>query len=319
LYFLIFGNKIHEKKCIKCSSNHVQKHGKNRNGTQRYKCLDCGKTFTNKKRNRSKHLLSKYLLDKQIYRVLMKQGLKYRDVQKSIDHLDFCYPTLVPRSCVVAIDTTYFSRNFGITIFRDVTNNVILHWIFVERENTKTHAKGIRYLEQNGITIVGFVVDGFWGFYVQNHHSYDIQMCQKHMADIVRKYVTRNPKLQASRDLKEIIDKLSCISEKTFNLKFDLWLTNWTEFLKEKTVIEGGNNWFYTHGRVRSAVTSLVKYKDFLFTFERNHWLPNTNNSIEGFNSGLKSVIRVHRGLRRDRKVKLIHFYLKEKSAFKWG
>ena len=139
------------------------------------------------------------------------------------------------------------------------------------------------------------------------------------MADIVRKYITRKPKLQASKELKVIIDKLSSISEKTFDLEFNFWLTKWTAFLKERTVVEGSNNWFYTHGRLRSAVTSLVKYKPFLFTFEKNRWLPNTNNSIEGFNSGLKSVIRIHRGLRRDRKIKLIHFYLKEKSAFKWG
>lgn len=152
----------------------------------------------------------------------------------------------------------------------------------MERENTKTHTKGIQYLEQSGIKIVGFIVDGFWGFYVQNHHSYDIQMCQKHMADIVRKYITRKPKLQASKELKEIIDKLSGISKKTFDSEFDLWLTRWTDFLKEKTYIEGTSHWFYTHGRLRSAVTSLVKYRDFLFAFEENHWLPNTNNSIEG-------------------------------------
>lgn len=233
--------------------------------------------------------------------------------------MNFDYLILVPRSCVVAIDTTYFSRDFGVTIFRDVTNNVILHWIFVERENVATHNTGIRYLEKSGIKIIGFVVDGFWSFYVQNHHFYDIQMCQKHIADIVRRYITRNPKLQASKELKEIIDGLSDMSERTFDLQFNLWLTKWSEFLKEKTYTEGSDKWFYRHGRLRSAVKSLVKYRPFLFTFERNHWIPKTNNSIEGFNSGLKSVIKIHRGLRRDRKIKLIHFYLKEKSTFEWN
>lgn len=195
---------------------------------------------------------------------------------------------------------------------------MILHWIFVERENTATHSTGIRYLERSGITIIGFVVDGFWGFYVKNHHSYDIQMCQKHMADIVRRYITRNPKLHASRELKGIVDKLPNMSEKVLNHEFNSWLTKWDTFLKEKTYIEGSNRWFYTHGRLRSAATSLVKYRPFLFTFERSHWIPSTNNSIEGFNSGLKSVIKIHRGLRKDRRIKLIHFYLKEKSFFKW-
>lgn len=205
------------------------------------------------------------------------------------------------------------------TIFRDVTNKVILHWIFVERENMKTHVRGVQYLEQNGITILGFVVDGFWGFYARYSSSYDIQMCQKHIADIIRRYITRKPKLQASKELKTIIDKLSSVSKRTFDLEFDSWLHRWQDFLKEKSYPEWGAGWFYTHGRLRSAVASLIKYRGYLFTFEKNRRLPNTNNSIEGFNSGLKSAIKIHRGLRNDRKVKLIHFYLREKSVFKWG
>ena len=216
------------------------------------------------------------------------------------------------------MDTTYFSRNFGVTIFRDITNRVVLYWIFVERENMGTHVKGVQYLEQNGITILGFVADGFWGFYVRYNSRYDIQMCQKHMADIVRRYITRKPKLRASKELKDIIDKLSVISGKTFDLEFDSWLWRWQDFLKERSYPERGSGWVYTHGRLRSAVASLLRYRDYLFTFEKNRWIPNTNNSIEGFNSGLKDAIKIHRGLRGDRKTKLIHFYLKEKSVFNW-
>ena len=105
------------------------------------------------------------------------------------------------------------------TIFRDVTNKVILHWSFVERENIRTHVEGIEYLENNGIKIIGFVVDGFLSFYSYFYKRYDIQMCQKHMADIVRRYTTLKPKLQASRELKSIVDKLSSDSKHVFRLK----------------------------------------------------------------------------------------------------
>src|SRR5260221_12060089 len=33
--------------CQHCGSEHVQKAGKNRNGSQRFQCLDCKKKFTN--------------------------------------------------------------------------------------------------------------------------------------------------------------------------------------------------------------------------------------------------------------------------------
>ena len=232
--------------------------------------------------------------------------------------MDFKYLKLVPRSCVVAIDTTYFSRNFGVTIFRDVTNKVILHWIFVERENMKTHIDGVNYLEKNGIKILGFIIDGFWSFYRHYYQEYDIQMCQKHMADIVRRYITLNPKLEASKELKKLVDRLSNDSKHVFGIKYDSWIRKWKDFLSERSYTEEGK-WIYTHGRLRSAVTSLNRYYPYLFTFERNKWIPNTNNLIEGFNSGLKSAIKLHRGLRDDRKVKLIHFYLKEKSRFDWN
>ena len=83
------------------------------------------------------------MLDKQIYRVLSKQKISFRSVQKTIDELDFKYVDLIPRSCVVAIDTTYFGRNFGVTIFRDVTKKVIIHCAFVERENMRKQGDGI--------------------------------------------------------------------------------------------------------------------------------------------------------------------------------
>lgn len=246
-----------------------------------------------------------------------KRSISHKSVQRSIDELTFDLPIITPRSCVVGIDTTYFSRNFGVTIFRDITNKRTLHWRFVHRENIQTHIKGVEYLEENGITILGFVVDGFWGFYVRYGNTYDIQMCQKHMADIVRRHITLKPKLEASRELKEIIDRLSGISEHEFNSKFDNWLYRWGNFLKERTYTDEGR-WFYTHGRLRSASASLIKYHDYLFTHETNHWLPNTNNSIEGFNSDLKSAIKLHRGSKGERKVKLIHLYLKKDSLLKW-
>ena len=165
---------------------------------------------------------------------------------------------------------------------------------------------------------VGFIVDGFWSFYTYYGEKYDIQMCQKHMADIVRRYTTLRPKLEATKELKSIVDRLSSNSEHVFRLKYDSWLRRWRDFLNEKSYTEDGK-WAYTHGRIRSAVTSLNRYYPYLFTFERNRWIPNTNNSIEGFNSGLKSAIELHRGLRDDRKAKLIHYYLKEKSRFEWG
>lgn len=224
---------------------------------------------------------------------------------------------LTPRSCVVGIDTTFFGEGFGVTIFRDVTNNVILYWVFVKEEHINSHIKGIEYLKSKGINILGFVLDGFWTFYVRYGNQYPVQMCQKHMKDIVRRYITNKPQLEASKELKELMKPFTRYEAKTFDSKFNRWRAKWTEFLKEKSYLENGK-WVFTHDRLRSAVSSLIRYRPYLFTYQENIFMPNTNNSIEGFNSGLKSYISIHRGLRGDRKAKLIHYYLKIKTEFKW-
>lgn len=314
--YFIFENKKYEKKCPICYANRVNVHGYNRNGSKRYKCLNCGKTFTNKKRGVDKMLIEKYFLDKNIYRVLKKQGIDYKKVQKAIDRIDLSYPRLIHRACTVGIDTTYI--DLGIVIFKDLNNHKVLHWIFTVNENLTTVNKGIEYLKASGITPTGYVIDGTWGFFVQYADEVPTQMCLIHMKNIVKKYITTKPKLQAGKDLKLIIDKLSYIKEKDFNTQFNLWLMQYNDFLNEKTINEDGS-WYYTHSRLRKAVNSINRYKPFLFTYQKYNHIPSTNNSIEGTNSGLKGFLKVHNGLRIDRKLKLAHYYLKEKSKFEWG
>ncbi len=273
----------------------------------------------NKKRNRSARLLKHYLLDKQIYRVLERRGISHKTVQKAIDELDFEYPKLTPRACVIGIDTTYFGRRLGVVIFKDLNHHVVLHWVFVQSENLSTAIQGIEYLKQHGIIPLGYVVDGTWGFFVRYGATDRVQMCLKHMKNIVKRYVTTGPKLQAGKDLKQIVDKLPFIDEQDFNFEYNLWLAKYKDFLNERTYNEETHRWVYTHRRLKSAVRSLNRYRPYLFVYQHHQYIPATNNSVEGTNSGLKGFIKVHSGLRLDRKLKLIHFYLKEKATFEWG
>ncbi len=257
----------------------------------------------------------RYFDDKQIYRTLEKQGIKRKKVRAAIDSLDFQCPVIKPRTCVVGIDTTYTAKDFGATIFRDITNNTSLHWAFVEKENISTHIHGVNAIKKAKIEILGFVVDGFFSFFVHYSSQYPIQMCQKHMKDIVKRYITNRPILPAAIELKEIMKDLTKMSSKEFDYRFGHWKERWKEFLKERTYYENGK-WEYTHRRLRSAVASLIRYRPYLFTFEKYRWLPRTNNKMEGFNSGLKSYLSIHRGLRGDRLAKLMHRYLVKDSKY---
>ena len=70
------------------------------------------------------------------------------------------------------------------------------------------------------------------------------------------------------------------------------------------------------HRSVRSAFRSLKRNLPHLFTYkeEQNKHLniPNTTNTCEGYFSQLKSKVRVHSGLIRERRIKLIKKLLSE-------
>ena len=76
----------------------------------------------------------------------------------------------------------------------------------------------------------------------------------------------------------------------------------------EKTCHEDTGKWHYTHSRLRSAYRSLKTNLPYLFTYLEYPDLdiPNTTNSIEGIFSNIKTKLRVHSGIKKQRKIKII-------------
>lgn len=129
---------------------------------------------------------------------------------------------------------------------------------------------------------------------------------------IVLRYITRKPKLQAGKELKEIVLLLTQTDEASFRHWLKKWHEKWDEFLAEKTIDAVTGRWHFTHKRLRSAYRSLETNLPWLFTFERHPHLhlPNTTNSLEGTFTHIKKKITLHSGLRIDRKQRLIQEFL---------
>jgi hypothetical protein len=68
----------------------------------------------------------------------------------------------------------------------------------------------------------------------------------------------------------------------------------------------------YMRPRLRSAYLSLRRHMSWLWTFYdyRDRIIPNTNNGLEGIFSDIKSKVRVHSGLTREHRKKLIDEYI---------
>src|SRR5690606_38760647 len=94
---------------------------------------------------------------------------------------------------------------------------------------------------------------------------------------------------------------------------------HYQEFLNEKTVHPISKKWHYTHKRLRSAVKSLHTNLDHLFTYEKypHKKIPRTTNSLESHFSHIKTITKVHRGLKRETKEKVVETILLNSSIIK--
>lgn len=260
-----------------------------------------------------------YVFGKQSYQQLKdRYQLSIPTLKKKFEKINFNYPVVKPRKVVLGIDTCFYGHEFGVTVFRGLIKKVDLLWRFVNTENQETYVSGIEELRSRGWNILCLVVDGK-NLNLGEKLNIPIQMCHFHQLAIIKRYLTTDPKLLASKQLKQIAELLPKTTETKFTTLLDAWYQRWSDFLKEKTKIPGTKKWFYTHKRTRSAYRSLITNLPFLFTYQRLRKrginCPNTNNSLEGSFAHLKDKVRLHRGLKLNRKLKLINQILAGKTS----
>lgn len=171
---------------------------------------------------------------------------------------------------------------------------------------------GRKHLESLGYEISSITIDGKRGL-LSVFKDVPIQMCLFHQLQIITRYLTRKPKLQAGRELKQLSLTLTRSTEEEFTGKLDRWHKTWKEFLDEKTLNPETGRKHFTHKRLRSAYRSLRTNLPYLFTFQKYSGLniSTTTNSLDGSFSHLKTLLRIHRGQTKERRKKMIDEILK--------
>lgn len=191
-----------------------------------------------------------------------------------------------------------------------------LYWCEIQRENLQEYECARDTLEGLGYEINAVVVDGKRGL-TRVFENMPVQMCHFHQKAIVRRYLTKSPRLRAGRELKDLSESIGKMCESCFALRLSQWHGKWSSFLSEKTVNEKTGRWHYAHRRLRSAYLSLKRNLPYLYTYMRYPELgiPNTTNTMEGTFSYLKGLVRVHRGIKADLKHKMIFFILQNRPT----
>lgn len=210
------------------------------------------------------------------------------------------------------MDTTYWGRGFGVMLFKDSLTKENLLKYYVKTETNALYIQGINELKSLGFQITAIVCDGRKGL-IQSFGDIPVQMCQFHQSAIIRRYLTKKPKLKAAQELMFVVDLMKQTDRESFEGALNLWFEKWENFLNERTVNPETKKSFYTHKRLRSAYRSLKNNLPWLFTWYDNIELniPNTTNAIDGHFADLKNKLRNHNGLSKQRKMRFIDGFLK--------
>lgn len=171
-----------------------------------------------------------------------------------MDSYEVTFPEVQPQETCLCIDTTWFG-SLQLMVFRSPELKKNLYAKVVVSETINEYMSGIKYLLDKGWKIKAIISDGKG----LRHDFYGIpvQMCHFHQQQIITRYLTRNPILEANIELREIAMKLTKTDKESFAGWLNEWYEKHKEFLKEKSVSPETGRRQFKHRRTRSAYFSL--------------------------------------------------------------
>lgn len=266
------------------------------------------KTQSSRKR---RALFRAYVWQRQtLHDLAEKTRQSIRTLRRNLDTVLFLPRVLSPKKTPLVADMTFWGRGYGVIVFRSPILKENLWWKESSSETACVYEEGAKELQKTGWIITGVVIDGKQGVArVFERFGIPVQYCQFHQIKTVTRYLTRNPKTNPARELRAITLTLSRTTEKEFRFSLAAWYERHLLFLNEKSPTpQRKRKWEYMHRRIRSAYRSLTTNLTRLFTYQKypELELPNTTNCLDGMFSQLKNRLAVHRGLRRDRRYKII-------------
>jgi len=289
---------------------------------QRYLCTQCNKTFSSKRRpNRlTQSIVKDYFFHRYTLTNLSKKyGYSREWLQDKIHNFNPKLNSIKPREVTLVIDATFFGKKkdkFGLIVAKDTELKIPIAYNFIETETKEVYTNLIEQIKDRGFKIKAVTLDGKPGIF-SLFNDIPIQMCHFHMKAIITRKLTRNPKLKASIELKKIVSYLGNISYCRFEYMLSAWHKRHKEFLNEKKEDESKRGWHYKHRNLRSAYRSLKRFLPYLFTYKNYPDLniQTTTNLLDGgCFSTLKDLLKVHRGIDRKMKKKLIVYFIESRK-----
>ena len=129
-----------------------------------YSCKDCGRQFQGGLRINNISLWNDYLTaNRTISDLSTLYKCSERTIRRRLSLVVDSFTATYPKSAVIILDTTYFSKTFGVMLFQDASSGKILYRKFVKNETNRDYLDGLRYITERGTMIKAVVCDGHVG------------------------------------------------------------------------------------------------------------------------------------------------------------
>jgi hypothetical protein len=299
-------------------------------GRQRYLCRDCGCSWQNTTRPQrfSNRLWKEYAFELRTLKQLVKQYGKSRKwIQSQLNAYEAAELPMRSRPVTIIMDVTYFS-SWGVLVALDPYAKTgrdeypVVYYNFIEStEKTADYEACITELQAQCFTIQAAVIDGRRGVRdMLLAQGIPVQQCQFHQLQTITQCLTKNPKLEPNKQLREIALCITKTTERGLTAALDLWYEQYGEWLKERYREPITKHLRYQHSRTRRAYFSLRRNLPYLFTYQdqalaaRGIKLPNTTNALDGSFGVWKTKLKVHRGCSKTLKTKILRSFFSRKT-----
>ena len=284
-----------------------------RGQSQKYKCKDCGKQFIGGKRRDKSQVITDYIEGKQTLNQLAdKYRVSSKTIRRDLEGMRYVQKISKDKEVTIQMDTTYWGRNLGLMVIKDALRKKILWRKYVKHETIADYVEGVQWLRSHKFKIYGAVIDGMRG--LAQALPFPVQLCQFHQMLIVRRYLTQEPELDASRELLELVNQITKTDKESFVGMFEEWYERNKDVVNERSHDKRIKRKTppFMRPKLRSAYLSIKRNMPLLWTFYDHPelGLPNTNNGLEGIFSDLKTKLRVHSGIKKEQRKRLIDEYL---------
>ena len=300
-----------------------------RNGRRRYKCKNCGLLFQwdNKTVSDANRFIwfEKWIKDRRVYRTLIDEmQMSSRSINRLFKRFLEQAPQIPIKSKTqvhLLIDGTYLPNGLCLILYYDHDIRYVQLYRTSSQEKFREIYQDLKVLKSLGVQVYSVTCDGHKSILKAVAKTYPnavIQRCVVHLKRQCRAYLSRKPKLQASKELLFISNQISAVKTSEQCSLWLLQLHNWYQIHKNTLLEESfnplKNDYWYTHKGLHQAYTLIFNALPYLFTYLNDPEIPATTNRLESFFKHLKEKLLLHSGLRLEAKRNFIKWYLHFKN-----